>query len=253
MTPLYLWRQFDVTSERKRRSFFNIAIAVVITAWGSNGLAQDIANAHPQNAALDESFDPTAAVSGGVVVGLRIGEATGKLVVDNVQVVGASQSTVCVRAVTRDGRFSSNNKYVVQGASRAARLRLLPITTHYSKILSDYDSSDYALKVFAAAGNDCLPKDALNLPQIVPDASSRDVLTLLINSSSRRVSLEDVPGAPAARCNPISAGARIAFDHECRLDIAKLPSGPVKLTVDLDDGFAVEREDIRVALPEKAP
>ncbi len=238
----------------KNRTLLFAAISIALsTLWGTNGVAEDVAIAYPQTAALQESFDPTAAVSGGVVVGLRIGEPHGKLAVQDVQFVGTSQSTVCVRAVTRDGRFSSNNKYVIKGNGNATRVRLLPITTQYSKALAKYDGSEYALSVFVASGNDCAPKGALLLPQVVPQSQSPDILTVLVNSSSRRVFLRGGSGTNESSCELIPDGARIAFDSECRLNIANLRPGPINLTIAMDDGFGVEEEKILVALPPRSP
>lgn len=226
-----------------------LCVLLALALHGSTfALGQEVATAEPETAEdFKETFDQSAPVSGGIVVGLRLGDAVGKLDPGDVRFVSTQQTLVCVRALTRDGRFFSNNKYAVTNQQTAASVRLQPVTREHKSELAGYNGSDYALKVFEARGVDCLPTDALHLPQMT-SGPNLDTLTIMINASSRKVSLEAPVGARDIRCGYPPGGARIAFDQECSVNIAGIREGDARFTIAMDDGFATEKEVLLVSL-----
>src|SRR5262249_112960 len=146
-------------------------------ALAAGSLAQQVVEARPDpKADFNESFDPTAAVSGGVIVGTRLGEPTGKLAVGNIQLEATGETVLCVPALTRDGRFSSSNNYVFAGnpGQPASRLRLSPVTRQFGPKLSQYEAGDFAVAAFVAKDSECMSKGALHLPQLaVPGLNPR--------------------------------------------------------------------------------
>ncbi|MCQ1571250.1 hypothetical protein NFO65_10895 [Neorhizobium galegae] len=208
--------------------------------------AQEVAVATPGED-FRESYDESAPVSGGVVVGLRLGDTPGKLDPDNVRFAMTQKTLVCVRALTRDGRYSANNEYTITSTQTAKSVRIFPVTKIHAAALAGYDGRDYALKVFEAKGKDCIPENAVHFPQLGPRGNS-DVLTIMINASSRRVSLEAPAGATDIVCGAPAGGARIAFDQECRVNIHGIQDEVARFVIAMDDGFDTEKEPVLVSL-----
>ncbi len=208
--------------------------------------AQEVAVATPGEN-FRESYDESAAVSGGVVVGLRLGDTSGKLDPENVRFAMTQKTLVCVRALTRDGRYSANNEYTITSTQTAKSVRISPVTRKHRAALSGYDGRDYALKVFEAKGSDCIPDGALHFPQLGTGANA-DVLTIMINASSRRVTLEAPAGAADVVCGAPAGGARIAFDQECRVNVRGVQDEAARFVIAMDDGFDTEKEPVLVSL-----
>lgn len=219
--------------------------AVCGTGW-----SQEVANAEPTEPSdkFVEAFDPTSAVSGGVVVGVRLGEFDGNVDVDNIQLGAGGDQPFCVRAVTGDGRFSSTNKYMAAKAG-AVRLRIQPITKAYAKILSAYPAGDLAVEAFFTESGECVSRDAIHLAQVQTSRRTSNVLAVLINASSRTVTMRDTKSGNEAKCTPVKSSTRIAYDNECAIDVSASLGKIAVFLIGLDDGFGVEEQKLKVSLP----
>lgn len=198
---------------------------------------------------FNESYDATSAVSGGVVAGVRLGAAVGKVALDNIRLAGGANGIVCVRTMTRDGRFNSDNRYRFKDGEEQPSPPLSPVTRRFAKALAAYDAGDFAVNAFTAVGEDCIINEAVHLPQIVGARTERAKLFLLVNSSSRATVLKGPGIAGEVLCEPVAQGARIAYDHECVADVAGLPEGEATFTISMDDGFAPDDVAVKVFLP----
>ncbi|NEK17158.1 hypothetical protein [Rhizobium leguminosarum] len=213
--------------------------------------SQEVADARPADSGttFNEAFDRTSAVSGGVIVGVKLGDFTGNVDVDNIQLGGNGDQTFCVRAVTSDGRFSSSNKYVATRAG-ATRLRISPVTKAYGDILSAYPAHDFAVEAFVAQSGACISHDAIHLPQIQADRRTSDKLIVLVNGNSRTVTMQNSKSLQAGKCTPVKGSTRIAYDSECVIEVGSFLGSVAVFNIGLDDGFAVEKQTLKVALPE---
>jgi hypothetical protein len=223
--------------------------ALILMSIHGQGQAQEIAVAQPeQGATFNEAFDRTAAVSGGVIVGIKLGDFRGNVDVTNIQLASDGKQPFCVRAVTSDGRFSSSNKYVVARAG-GNRVRISPVTKAYAGILSNYQARDFAVEAFLANAGKCVSLNAIHIPQIGVAHRTPSVLTVLINGSSRTVTMtEPVSGQPA-KCTPVEGTTRIAYDSECVIGVGSLLGKQATFNINLNDGFGDEKQTLTVALP----
>lgn len=196
-----------------------------------------------------EMYDQAVPVSGSTVVGLRIGDAQGNVDTDDIRLPILSGESVCVRAVTQDGRFSSSNRYTSRLPVNDGTIgRLTPITLRYNNVLSDYSMDAFAMKAFIGRNGACNPEGSVHLPQILPHGSKR-ILSVLVNSSGRHALLR-VAGAKPIPCSKIKEGARIAFDRLCTADITAFRHGITDVTIILDDDFGEETTSIAVMIPD---
>ena len=83
-----------------------------------------------------ETYQPEVSVSGNVVVGVMLSSAAGAITTDNMVVISGSSDEpeqLCLRAVSRDGIYSSKNVYELPAGSEAS-IRL-PYESRMSEIL----------------------------------------------------------------------------------------------------------------------
>jgi hypothetical protein len=208
-----------------------------------------------------ETYDSAAKVAAGSpLVGLRIGNVEGRVDLRNVRILAppALYAEICVRSTTQDGRFSAFNAYGIPSNAGAAVLRLEPLTRSYKQELSRYAAGQLAVGAFAAELAGCPAAGALYLPLMRPGAVE---LVVIANSRSRSASVEVYPvpvdvATPELEplqqneCRPVGESGRIAFDLECRVQLAE-QRAPAEyyLRLVFDDGFAADPYLYRVYLP----
>ena len=239
-----------------------LALTGLAATIATTGLAQQVLDAQPPGT-FSESYDPIPNTSGGQMLGLRLvgGAATTRGAGPLFLKPDAVGGQVCIEVHTRDGRYSASNPFGIPDEP-ADWVRVAALSSAYADTLNGYDIADVAVRSFLAAGPDCNPKGAVNLPVSGAPAAPVDALEVLVNSGGLSVRAhvfaydgpEEPPGAAsaAAACGPAGDGARIAFNTICRFETAALPTGPVLLRLDYDDGFAVESVRYRMRLPEPA-
>lgn len=156
-----------------------------------------------------------APVSGRVLVGIRLGSASGPFQPSDLR-LGAQPSdgaSLCVRVVTRDGRYYALNGYTV--ASRSG-----PGTIPYrTRLLDGYDAADVAVRVVET--NDC-HDDAEG--RLLPTSTSRTPqdreLTVLLNPGRARASARlTADPRDDVTCDPPGEGPRTAFGAVCKLPV----------------------------------
>ncbi|MDD4702401.1 MAG: hypothetical protein PHI96_09290 [Desulfovibrio sp.] len=206
-----------------------------------------------------ESYDQAVPVSGSAIVGLRLGESSESASVRSMYLVPPPDMDVCVRVITRDGRFSASNIYTyatpeqVRQAATGDKVRLSPITLRYADVLSAYGMDDLAFSSFSARVGACMPEISVYLPQVASPDMDWKTLTVLINSGGRYSRILLRSGKYSVPCRGITKGAHIAFDQKCVIDATLLAGGVNALTLVLDDGFGDERIDFKVAVPVVRP
>ena len=238
----------------KHRIIFSFAFSL-LTLWA---LAADVRPVFSQNVAeivadqgsFKESYDSAVPVSGSAIVGVRLGEADGNVVVRDTQLALHKAADVCVRVVTRDGRFSANNIYKLPTPlPDVNRVRLSPVTLNYVQALSSYKKDDLAVSAFPAQDGACLPSEVAFIPQLANPQRPWPYLTILINSGGRHCLLLVQNKQQKVRCQPISQGSRIAYDQRCQVPVDILSEGGNNFTLFMDDGFEEEALNFIVTLP----
>ncbi|MDY0259929.1 MAG: hypothetical protein RBR41_09730 [Desulfovibrio sp.] len=209
-------------------------------------------------ASFKESFDQAVPVSGNIIAGLRFGDGAKKISANGTFLAPPQGRDVCVRVVTRDGRFSASNIYRLANdeqlsqANAAGRVHLSPITHSYAEKLVNYVVDDLAVSAFMASEGGCAAGKTPYVPQIVSQGTEK-VFTVLVNSGGRSCRLTLQPNRKSVQCARFSNGARIAYDQECVMDVSHLTPGINNFVLVLDDGFNEERSSFQVIVPSNLP
>lgn len=206
-----------------------------------------------------ENFDEAVPVTGNIVVGLRMGNGSGRVSAEDTFLAPPAGMNVCVRAVTKDGRFSASNIYRfaspehVSRAAAAGKAHLLPVTRKYKENLGKYAMDDLAVCAFTEGKDGCTPGATPYLPQIVASEPGPAALTVLVNSGGRTSRLTHNASKTTVQCTPLPDGARIAYNQKCVVEGARLAEGVNSFTLVLDDDFNDENVDFSVVVPAKKP
>lgn len=194
-----------------------------------------------------ESFDESRPVSGSALVGLRLGDAEGYVVPDEIVLLRPpTGATICVHAMTQDGRFSASNPYVLpQGPDSRVYLRLKPVTKDHRDELALYPADQLAVRAFVPNGDNCSPSGATHVPAVAR-GSELDVLYVFVNSKTQSVRAS-LGQEILVDCEPAGTSAFIAFDQMCRVPIKA--GGLALLDLEFDDGFGSEHYQYPVILP----
>lgn len=240
------------------------SLLITISAHARENIS---AIAVPANrSSFTESYDPFPDVSGSFLVGLRIGDVSDKLNVNDVTIALPSDpsKSLCISSTTQDGRYSSeNNPYTISSPVKNANsVRLAPFTLKYYKNLKEYQATALAVRAYHSSSHDCNPKDALNLPQLSIGPDKTNTLYVMINAESRQASAKlTIDKGPVSgrtgnslthtACTQIRDRACIAFDTICELSLHEIPKETeALLELVLNDGFGEETHSFHLFLPQ---
>jgi len=161
----------------------------------------------------------------------------------------SSDGIICVRSISRDGRYSANIAYTIGlGQRSGGPLPLNPLTKRYDDVLTSYPEEQIAIRAFLAVDQTCSPAGALNLPILTGAEQGSDKLVVDVNGKSQAARTElfelsdsgdEAKALASAVCDRAGSGALISFDLVCTLRLPKMANQRVRLELDLDDGFDV--------------
>ena len=202
---------------------------------------------------INENYDPIPDVSGTPLVGIRLGEKEGNIDVNQIEILipplETTEKYVCITNVTKDGRYSSENLYIIKSSKNDEKTARVQPFSGYKAELERYSSQDLAVQVFYSDTNACSAQNAVYLPQTVSNGSKIDTLFLMVNSRARiteaslsfredNEQLEDSKQSIGGTCKTVCNNACLAFDKVCSFQSLKFPNAIIaKLTLKFDDGF----------------
>ncbi|NVN85744.1 MAG: hypothetical protein HXX15_06605 [Rhodopseudomonas sp.] len=200
------------------------ALSFVEPALGEDGVLQLAGSGSFREMLLD---GPPASWRGGVVgasiVGLRYQSQATEFNPKSVRVLlGSAQGAkdfLCVRYISRDGRYSAEARYkLVPGAGGEP---VLETKTAYEKLLTAYKSSDIAISARSATSCDNL-KDG-TLFAIDVGGSRQRQLVVLMNGGNARIRAQLGQNSKALTqpvlCELVADQVRVGFTQECRIDL----------------------------------
>lgn len=210
-----------------------------------------------------ESYDDRVPSSTTTLVGLRIGNGAKQVNPGEIFIPLAADQPAhfCVKAVTQDGRYSSENPYRVVVEEPGPALALLdPLTIDYEDVLSDYQLDEFAIQAFYRQGSEdplrwCDPVQPIYLP-FIAERNQQPILHAFVNTGlgNRTVKLilmaDGEERENVGVCRPSGASAKIAYDVHCTV-IFSVDAEPsyATLMIELNTMFAVEELTFRVYLP----
>lgn len=239
--------------------FLRIAVlAAFCTAPFSIAQAQELL-ASPVADKLNESFDTVAASSGVTLAGIAIGAPRGKFTANMVRLPASNddQQRVCVVGRTADGRYFSENVYIVPtGTQSSALARLEPVTQQFGDQLATYDAN--AFSVTAGVVQRRCGETVESFIPWVADPQSRSLQVKLRQAAQGRrirATLLNMPdGEPISEfeCGDFGDGSTPAFDTLCTLelsgDLLEKPA-PLMIRVETDTGFELVPRNYPIRLP----
>ena len=173
-------------------------------------------------------------VVGATIVGLRIDGPAARFDPQGIRVAlgpsvsGASQ--ICVRVISRDGRYSARARYAV--AAGVGAEPVLETRTGYANELSGYKSTDMAIAVRSA--NSCDDVKSATIYAVDMGAGPAKQLVVQLNAGEARtravIAKDKTQVTDAVLCQPLEFG--VGFSHECRLELPEsVASGQYQLNI----------------------
>jgi len=163
------------------------------------------------------------AVVGASIVGVHYRSQVTEFNPKSVRVLLGSAEGVndflCVRYISRDGRYSAQARYKL--APGAGGEPLLETKTAYEQLLTGYKTSDIAISARSAKSCDN-PKDA-TLFAIDGGGARQRQLIVLMNGGNARIRAQLGQNSKALTqpvlCEPVGGEVRVGFTQECRIDL----------------------------------
>lgn len=169
------------------------------------------------------------------LVGVRIGPADDPFDPASLRVaIGPSnaQGTLCLRMISRDGRYSASARYTRDTVTPA--MPLLDVPTRFPNELRGIAKKDMAVQAFSAPDCADFARATELFATVNGSPTANDMLILQINAPASRVRAQllraDAPVTEAILCLPID-GARVGFSNECRLPLATVRTGAYRLVM----------------------
>jgi len=189
-------------------------VAILALLFATTAGAEEPATAELVSDPFLESYQPEVSVSGNVIVGVMTSAASAAIAADRIAVAAAGEAggTVCLRAASRDGIYTSRNVYALP-ATAAGDVRL-PYRSRLADVVGGYADDEIAL---AATAGDCDSGSAdYYLLSSTDDDAPSDVV-IYLNSFGATDVFFAIGDGDVEPCDYISEGRRTTFDFICRL------------------------------------
>jgi hypothetical protein len=191
-------------------------------------------SARPLNNNLIESFKPDVQVSGHVIAGVMFSERSGNLgektLFSAVQLPSPHEQRLCVRIMSRDGRYSSITTYVVEPTALTELPAQLLFPTKYTNDLSQF-SADQITVAVSKDGCEVTSRSSVYFAASTgswPSTVAPRNLVINVNSFGAtdvflRIGWPDQSALPVKEqkvipCNYLAQERRTTYDYVCKFD-----------------------------------
>jgi hypothetical protein len=205
-----------------------IAIALIIIGLGKEVRGQVLSLTDPKG--FYETYLDTPPLSiprsryvGPIIVGIRMGGEVKQFQPGSVRVLLGSQykdfKEVCIRILSRDGRYFARGLYRVDVGSGPTPQ--FEFHTSFQKQLSEYATNDMA--IYAVDGVQCNEASAKYYFSIAHNAiGTSQRVTIQVRAGDARVhaqfGVDNAPIGSAVLCEKVVMGPTVGFTHECVLN-----------------------------------
>lgn len=217
---------------------FAVLLSTVLLLGGASAsIAEEVEEeglARLKEKPFRESYRDEAPVSGRVVAGVIAG-SSGQPGLALLPPASASGKSVCVQVMSRDGRYSSKNTFLIPSGVDSSGFELEYPSAHESFLFElDVD----ALAILTSPG-DCTDSTASTLylsttrPEREP-GSEPVPIRIFVNSARADTFVavkNDPKGKRPTRCQEIEEGRRTGFDKICSIELSGLDSSLDELEV----------------------
>ncbi len=201
---------------------------VLVTPAGAQAIARlaspdfnESLSAISRSIKADDKLAKVAAAR--TIVGLHYGKPSGPLLLDEIGLnvpKTAPPANLCVRVLTRDGRYWALNGYVLQRAVED-RLKFETSSKFGKELRERFKAEDAVVKVIAAKDCQETSSGAL-IPAIPPASQSLDTLNVFINATGSRVAARIMDAKAKTLASGVCVQARseiISYTAECRFPL----------------------------------
>lgn len=210
---------------------------------------------------IDEHFDrsgPGANVSGGVIVGALLGGMVADgFPADEIRIATPEERVLlCMRALSRDGRYSARTRYRLTGLVDGRDGTLLRPFTAEAEGLRQYDDDEVAVIAMPADGEDqCRSGEPRLFPRVIAGLPLGETgLLLQVNTAGRGVAWIEPRDGTRADCRPVEGDLAIGFDMICELRVSVgLELAWLDFDLSIDDGLQVQQDRYTLAIPAHDP
>jgi len=191
-------------------------------------------SATPLRAELAGDFHETVqedvAVSGSVVVGVAATSAlSGEATLAGL-VIPASEDSICLTVLSRDGVYFSRNTYRMPDGAMAGggTLVVLPFDgTKERDLISHYPLGDLAVR---ASPVGCEQSSGTYL--VATNGSEFDTIDVLVNAFGANAVYYRTADGAEADCDEFTEGRRTSYDYRCTIPVDVLGTGHRQLTIE---------------------
>jgi hypothetical protein len=197
-----------------------LIISLAISAISSNPIFAQVPIAELKDE-INETYLDEAPVSGRVVAGVLLtGAVAGDALLRLALPVSAAGSSICVKVMSRDGRYWAENTFALPNDFGTA-----PVPLEYPTVYETYLKNLHfgELAILGSPGT-CgeTENDELYLSAVHASGNAKQKVIVLINSgrSDTYIAVKNIPAFKRpARCKMIEEGRRTGFDTECQIDL----------------------------------
>lgn len=198
---------------------------------------------------LDQPPGPSrSAIVGAIIVGVRLDGPDTPFDPAGLRVrLGAAPAgpneTLCLRLISRDGRYSARAQYPASAPDPAP---VIEFNTAYKAALTGYSNRDVAASAFRAARCDAPTAMHYVAAQLTPSLAGR-TLVIQIRAGEARVRAQlsqgQTPVGDAVLCERYASGPTVGYTAQCAIKLpADLKSGQFQINV----GETASSGDIKV-------
>jgi hypothetical protein len=155
-----------------------------------------------------------------------------------------SEGRLCLRVISRDGRYFARSQYNV--GSGTEPMPLVEYHTAYGKILADYSNRDVAVSVFKSINCNDQTNAEFVAAQLTPNVTANELLVQIRAGEARvRAQLvrDNTPVTQQVLCTRLETGPTVGFSSQCAI---KLPAGFKSGRYDLSIGETASTGEIKV-------
>lgn len=220
-------------------------------AFASQGISEEIALA-PTGLGVERYAD-AAKISGSLIAGLSIPgiKQADRPIVSAFVPVAWRGTTVCLEAVSQDGRYEASWEFLVAG-DWTGGLSAVPLDTEHADYLSQADIGSLASLLRLGQCGDPSTVVAPASWNVHPKLKRDEMLFLQLNSFRADEVYIISPEGEELTCRATRDTHRIAYDFECQVPVSMIRNGGSEFEIlRLKSGRVQRPESVTIVLPEE--
>jgi hypothetical protein len=155
-----------------------------------------------------------------------------------------SEGRLCLKVISRDGRYSARSHYNVGSGTEPTPL--VEYRTVYGRILAAYSNQDVAVSAFKSLNCNDQTNVEFVAAQLTPSVTTNRLLVQVRAGEARvraQLARDNAPVTQQVLCSPLQSGPTVGFSSQCAI---KLPNGLKSGRYQLSIGETASTGEIKV-------